>query len=158
MRKLLTALTSLTLVGGVSLGAPATAMAADHTYWISTAAVGDGTSCSEPTHQYDQMLATKQFNDLLDDILDDVSTHSYSPVTIAICAGNDSDTQRYTMDADTDPLVDVSGAEITIVGVQWDATSEADVAGAGDVVIVGNDQYSPFEFNNADVYIGYLTI
>jgi len=160
MRKLLTALTSLTLVGGVSLGAPATAMAADHTYWISTAAVGvgDGTSCSDPTHQYDQLLANKQFNDLLDDILDDVSTHSYSPVTIAICAGNDSDTQRYTMDADTDPVVDVSEAEITIVGVQWDATSEADVAGAGDVVIAGNDQYSPFEFNNADVYIGYLTI
>jgi predicted outer membrane repeat protein len=62
------------------------------------------------------------------------------------------------MDDDTDPEVDVAGAEITIAGVQWDATSEADVADAGDVVIDGNEDYSPFEFNNADVYIGYLTI
>jgi predicted outer membrane repeat protein len=72
------------------------------------------------------------------------------------------------MDADTDPEIDVEGVEITIAGVLWDATSEADVAGAGDVVIDGMNTfdeegaavggYSPFEFNNADVYIGYLTI
>ena len=164
MRKLLTALTALTLVGGVSLGAPARILAVGGSavYWISTASVGegigDGTSCASPTHQYDATAEDQYFNDLLDDILDDVAEEEYDSVTIAICEADDGAQQVYEMDDDTDPEVDVAGAEITIAGVQWDATSEADVADAGDVVIDGNEDYSPFEFNNADVYIGYLTI
>lgn len=158
MRKLLTALTALTLVGGVSLGAPAPAMAADHNYWISTASVGDGTSCASPTYEYDAADGSKNLNDLLDNILDEVAAEGYTSVMIAICDADDGEQQVYEMDQDTDPEVDVTGAEITIAGVQWDATSEEDVADAGDVVIDGNEDWSPFEFNNADINIGYLTI
>lgn len=176
MRKLLTALTALTLVGGVSLGAPARTLAlgGSAVYWISTAPVGegvdDGTSCASPTHQYDATTVDddQYFNDLLDDILTDVAAEEYASATIAICDADGGAQQVYEMDADTDPEIDVEGVEITIAGVLWDATSEADVAGAGDVVIDGMNTfdeegaavggYSPFEFNNADVYIGYLTI
>ena len=175
MRKLLTAFTALTLVGGVSLGAPARTLAlvGSGVYWISTAPVGegmdDGTSCASPTHQYDATAEGEDqyFNDLLDDILTDVAEQEYASATIAICDADGGAQQVYEMDADT-PLINVEGVEITIAGVLWDATSEADVAGAGDVVIDGMNTfdeegaavggYSPFEFNNADVYIGYLTI
>jgi predicted outer membrane repeat protein len=160
MRKLLTALTALSLVGGVSLGAPARTLAVGESavYWISTASVGAGTSCASPTHEYISGDLTARLNDLLDNILDEVAEEDYASVTIAICEADDGAQQVYEMDDDTDPEVDVAGAEITIAGVQWDATSEADVADAGDVVIDGNEDYSPFDFNNADVYIGYLTI
>ena len=164
MRKLLTVLTALTLVGGISLSAPQTTVAADRNYWISTASVGDGTSCASPTHEYDAADPDKQLNDLLDDILADIDAETdivaedYTSAIISICDADEGAQQVYEMDADTSPVVDVAGAEITVAGVQWDATSEADVADAGDVVIDGNEDYSPFEFNNADVYIGYLTI
>ena len=160
MRKLLTTLTALTLVGGVLLGAPVRTLAVGESavYWISNASVGAGTSCASPTHEYISGDLTARLNDLLDDILDEVAEEDYASVTIAICEADDGAQQVYEMDDDTDPEVDVTGAEITIAGVQWDATSEADVADAGDVVIDGNEDYSPFEFNNADVYIGYLTI
>ncbi|RLT58052.1 MAG: hypothetical protein DWI70_00730 [Chloroflexi bacterium] len=160
MRKFLTALTALTLIGGVLLGAPARTLAVGESavYWISTAAPGAGTGCASPTHEYISGDLTARLNDLLDNILDEVAEEDYASVTIAICEADDGAQQVYEMDDDTDPEVDVAGAEITIAGVQWDATSEADVADAGDVVIDGNEDYSPFEFNNADVYIGYLTI
>ena len=160
MRKLLTTLTALTLIGGVLLGAPARTLAVGESavYWISNASVGAGTGCASPTHEYISGDLTARLNDLLDNILDEVAEEDYASVTIAICEADDGAQQVYEMDDDTDPEVDVAGAEITIAGVQWDATSEADVADAGDVVIDGNEDYSPFEFNNADVYIGYLTI
>lgn len=160
MRKFLTTLTALTLVGGVLLGAPARTLAAGGSadYWISTASVGAGTSCASPTHQYDATNTNKRFNDLLDLILADVDAENYASVTIAICDADNGAEQAYEMDGDTDATDDVSGAEITILGVQWDATSASDVAGPGDIVIDGDADYSPFEFNNADVYIGYLTI
>ena len=163
MRKLLTTLTALTLIGGVLLSAPARTLAAGGSavYWISTASVGAGTSCASPTHQYDAANADKRFNDLLDLILEDVDTQGYDSVTIAICDADNGAAQVYEMDLDTDPTDDVSGAEITILGVQWDATGEAnleDLAGAGDVTIDSNGSWSPFEFENADVSIGYLTI
>lgn len=158
MRKLLTSVTALTLVGGVILGTPARTRAAAGEYWISTAAVGGGTSCAAPTHEYDEEDGGKHFNDLLGAILDDVDTNNYTSVTIAICDADDSASQRYALDADTDPTNDVSGAEITIVGVQWDATSVSDVADMEDVVIDGDTDWSPFEFNDADVNIQYLTI
>lgn len=160
MRKLLTTLTALTLIGGVLLGAPARSLAAGGSavYWISTATVGAGTGCASPTHEYISGDLTARLNDLLDNILDDVAEEDYASVTIAICEADDGAQQVYEMDADTDPTIDVAGAEIEIAGVQWDATSKADVADAGDVVIDGDEDYSPFEFNNADVYIGYLTI
>ena len=160
MRKFLTALTALTLVGGVLLGAPARTLAVGESavYWISNASVGAGTGCASPTHEYISGDLNARLNDLLDNILDEVAEEDYASVTIAICEADDGAQQVYEMDYDTDPEVDVAGAEITIAGVQWDATSEADVADAGDVVIDGNEDYSPFEFNNADVYIGYLTI
>jgi hypothetical protein len=172
MRKLLTALTALTLVGGVSLGAPARTLAlvGSGVYWISTASVGAGSSCASPTHQYDATAEGEDqyFNDLLDDILTDVAEQEYASATIAICDADGGAQQVYEMNADTNPESNVEDVEITIAGVQWDATSEADVAGAGDVVIDGMNTfdvegaavggYSPFEFYNADVYIGYLTI
>ena len=163
MRKLLTTLTALTLIGGVLLGAPARTLAVGGSavYWISTASVGADTSCASPTHQYDAANADKRFNDLLDLILADVDTQGYDSVTIAICDADNGAAQVYEMDFDTDPTDDVSGAEITILGVQWDATGEAnleDLAGAGDVTIDSNGSWSPFEFENADVSIGYLTI
>jgi predicted outer membrane repeat protein len=160
MRKLLTTLTALTLIGGVLLGAPARTLAAGGSavYWISTAAVGAGTSCASPTHQYDEANANKRFNDLLDLILADVDFENYASVTIAICDADNGAEQVYEMDGDTDATDDVSGAEITILGVQWDATGEEDLAGTGDVIIDGNLGFSPFEFYNADVNIGYLTI
>ncbi len=160
MRKLLTTLTALTLIGGVLLGAPARTLAVGESavYWISNASVGAGTGCASPTHEYISGDLTARLNDLLDNILDEVAEEDYASVTIAICEADDGAQQVYEMDDDTDPEVDVAGAEITIAGVQWDATSEADVADAGDVVIDGNEDYSPFDFNNADVYIGYLTI
>ena len=160
MRKLLTTLTALTMIGGVLLAAPARTLAVGESavYWISTATVGAGTSCASPTHQYDATNGNKNFNDLLDNILDDVAAEDYASVKIAICEADDGAEQVYEMDYDTDPEVDIAGAEIEIAGVQWDATSEADVADAGDVVIDGDEDYSPFEFNNADVFIGYLTI
>ena len=160
MRKLLTTLTALTMIGGVLLAAPARTLAVGESavYWISTATVGAGTGCASPTHQYDATNGNKNFNDLLDNILDDVAAEDYASVKIAICEADDGAEQVYEMDYDTDPEVDIAGAEIEIAGVQWDATSEADVADAGDVVIDGDEDYSPFEFNNADVFIGYLTI
>lgn len=160
MRKLLTTLTALTLIGGVLLGAPARTLAAGGSavYWISTASVGAGTSCASPTHQYDVANADKRFNDLLDLILADVDFENYASVTIAICDADNGAEQIYEMDGDTDATDDVSGAEITILGVQWDATGEEDLAGTGDVTIDGNASWSPFEFYNADVNIGYLTI
>jgi predicted outer membrane repeat protein len=160
MRKLLTTLTALTMIGGVLLAAPARTLAVGESavYWISNASVGAGTSCASPTHEYISGDLTARLNDLLDNILDEVAEEDYASVTIAICEADDGAQQVYEMDDDTDPEVDVAGAEITIVGVQWDATSDADVADAGDVVVDGNEDYSPFEFNNADVYIGYLTI
>ena len=65
MRKLLTTLTALTLIGGVLLSAPARTLAAGGSavYWISTASVGAGTSCASPTHEYDAANADKRFND-----------------------------------------------------------------------------------------------
>jgi predicted outer membrane repeat protein len=160
MRKLLTTLTALTLIGGVLLGAPARTLAAGGSavYWISTASVGAGTSCASPTHQYDVANANKRFNDLLDLILADVDFENYASVTIAICDADNGAEQVYEMDGDTDATDDVSGAEITILGVQWDATGEEDLAGTGDVTIDGSGGFSPFEFANADVNIGYLTI
>ena len=159
MRKLLTALTALTLVGGVLLGAPARTLAVGESdsavYWISTASVGAGTSCASPTHQYDATNTNKRFNDLLDLILADVLLEDYPSFTIAICDADNGATQRYEMDYDTDATVDVSGAEITIIGVQWGSTELADT---DDVIIDGNGYWSPFEFENADVNIGYLTI
>ncbi len=157
MRKLLTALTALTLVGGVLLGAPARTLAAGGSavYWISTASVGAGTSCASPTHQYDWANENKRFNDLLDLILADVDAENYASVTIAICDADNGAAQRYEMDHDTVPTNDVSGAEITIIGVQWGST---DLADTDDVIIDGNGSWSPFEFENADVNIGYLTI
>jgi predicted outer membrane repeat protein len=157
MRKLLTTLTALTLIGGVMLGAPARTLAAGGSavYWISTASVGAGTSCASPTHQYDATNTNKRFNDLLDLILADVDTQNYVSVTIAICDADNGAEQDYEMDDDTDATDDVSGAEITIIGVQWNSTALAD---AGDVIIDGNGDWSPFEFENADVNIGYLTI
>lgn len=169
MRKFLTTLTALTLIGGVLLGAPVRTLAVGESavYWISTASVGAGTGCASPTHQY-ATVEGQYFNNLLDDILADVDTQNYASVTIAICDADNGAEQVYQMVGDTDPTDDVEGAEITIAGVQWDATSEADVAGPGDVVIDGMNTfdvegaavggYSPFEFDNADVYIGYLTI
>jgi predicted outer membrane repeat protein len=161
MRKLLTTLTALTLIGGVLLGAPARTLAVGGSavYWISTASVGAGTSCASPTHQYDGANVDKRFNDLLDLILADVDTEDYDSVTIAICDADNGAAQVYEMDFDTDATDDVAGAEITILGVQWDATGgEEDLAGTGDVIIDGNGSWSPFEFENADVNIGYLTI
>jgi hypothetical protein len=158
MRKLLTSITALTLVGGVFLGTPARTRATAGEYWISTATVGDGTSCAAPTHEYDQADPTKLFNDILSAILFDVDANNYMSVTIAICEAEDGSTQRYELDTDTDPTNNLSGAEITIVGVQWDATSEADFADMDDVVIDGDTDWSPFEFDNADVNIGYLSI
>jgi predicted outer membrane repeat protein len=160
MRKLLTTLTALTLIGGVLLGAPARTLAVGGSavYWISTASVGAGTSCASPTHQY-ATVEGQYFNDLLDLILADVDTEDYDSVTIAICDADNGAAQVYEMDFDTDATDDVSGAEITILGVQWDATGgEEDLAGTGDVIIDGNGSWSPFEFENADVNIGYLTI
>ena len=160
MRKFLTALTALTLIGGVLLGAPVRTLAVGESavYWIRNASVGAGTGCASPTHEYISGDLTARLNDLIDNILAEVAEEDYASVTIAICEADDGAQQVYEMDDDTDSEVDVAGAEITIAGVQWDATSEADVADAGDVVIDGNEDYSPFEFNNADVYIGYLTI
>jgi predicted outer membrane repeat protein len=160
MRKLLTTLTALTLIGGVLLGAPARTLAAGGSavYWISTASVGAGTSCASPTHQYDVTNANKRFNDLLNLILADVDFENYASVTIAICDADNGAEQVYEMDGDTDATDDVSGAEITILGVQWDATGEEDLASTGDVTIDGSGDWSPFEFYNADVNIGYLTI
>ena len=160
MRKFLTALTALTLVGGVLLGAPARTLAAGGSavYWISTAAPGAGTGCASPTHQY-ATVEDQYFNNLLDDILADVDAENYASVTIAICDADNGAEQVYEMVGDTDATDDVSGAEITILGVQWDATEGVeDLAGAGDVTIDGNGSWSPFEFENADVNIGYLTI
>jgi predicted outer membrane repeat protein len=102
--------------------------------------------------------ANKRFNDLLDLILADVDFENYASVTIAICDADNGAEQVYEMDGDTDATDDVSGAEITILGVQWDATGEEDLAGTGDVTIDGSGGFSPFEFANADVNIGYLTI
>lgn len=160
MRKLLTTLTALTMIGGVLLAAPARTLAVGGSavYWISTATVGAGTGCASPTHEYISGDLTARLNDLLDNILDEVAEEDYASVTIAICEADDGAQQVYEMDADTDPTIDVAGAEIEIAGVQWDATSKADVAAAGNVIIDGDEDYSPFEFNNADVYIGYLTI
>jgi predicted outer membrane repeat protein len=101
----------------------------------------------------------KRFNDVLDLILADVDAENYASVTIAICDADNGAEQVYEMDADTDPTIDVAGAEITILGVQWDATEGVeDLASAGDVTIDGSGDWSPFEFENADVNIGYLTI
>jgi predicted outer membrane repeat protein len=159
MRKFLTALTGLTLIGGVLLGAPARTLAVGEggsaDYWISTASVGAGTSCASPTHQYDWANENKRFNDLLDLILADVDAENYASVTIAICDADNGAAQRYEMDGDTDATDDISGAEITIIGVQWGST---DLADTDDVIIDGNGSWSPFEFENADVNIGYLTI
>jgi hypothetical protein len=107
MRKFLTALTALTLVGGVLLGAPARTLAVGESdsavYWISTASVGAGTSCASPTHQYDWANENKRFNDLLDLILEDVDAKNYASVTIAICDADNGAAQVYEMDFDTDP-------------------------------------------------------
>ena len=156
MRKLLTTLTALTLIGGVLLGAPARTLAVGESavYWISNASVGAGTGCASPTHQY-ATVEGQYFNDLLDDILEGVDTEDYDSVTIAICDADNGAEQVYEMVGDTDATDDVSGAEITIIGVQWGST---DLAGTGDVIIDGNGSWSPFEFENADVNIGYLTI
>lgn len=161
MRKFFTTLTAATLIGGVLLGAPARTLAVGESavYWISTASVGAGTGCASPTHQYDATNVNKRINDLLDLILADVFLEDYPSFTIAICDADNGAEQVYEMDADTDPTIDVAGAEITILGVQWDATEGVeDLAGAGDVTIDGSGDWSPFEFANADVNIGYLTI
>ena len=112
MRKFLTALTALTLIGGVLLGAPVRTLAVGESavYWISNASVGAGTGCASPTHEYISGDLTARLNDLLDNILDEVAEEDYASVTIAICEADNGAQQVYEMDHDTDPEVDVAGA------------------------------------------------
>ena len=164
MRRLLTALTAISLIAGFTFAQPARVSAVgEKVYWISDqatgATAGSGISCDEPDFQANN-AAGQYFNDALAAIYADIDDGDHDDVIINLCDANGA-MIVYEVDdwVNWDPTNPGDDAlySIHMRGINF---MDQDVpADAGDVVIDGNDTWrSGIDLQDVDLTLSDFTI